>query len=43
MCLYINITIMRWVLSIFSFIKHYTIFILRIPYNLVTCGQWMDD
>ncbi len=28
MCLYITITIMLWVLSIYSFIKNYTIIIL---------------
>ncbi len=28
MCLYIIITIMLWVLSIYPFIKHYTIVIL---------------
>ncbi len=28
MCLYIIITIMLWVRSLFSFIKHYTIIIL---------------
>ncbi len=28
MCLYINITILLWVLSIYPFIKHYTVVIL---------------
>ncbi len=28
MCLYITITILLWVLSIYRFIKHYTIVIL---------------
>ncbi len=28
MCLYITITILLWMLSIYSFIKHYTIVIL---------------
>ncbi len=37
MCLYIIITIMLWVLSIYPFIKHYTITILCYPYNLVIC------
>ncbi len=36
MCLYIIITIMLWVLSIYSFIKHYTIVILCEPYNLIS-------
>ncbi len=35
MCLYITITIMLWVLSIYPFIKHYSIVILCYPYNLV--------
>ncbi len=33
MCLYITITILLWVLSIYPFIKHYTIVILCEPYN----------
>ncbi len=37
MCLYITITILLWVLSIYPFIKHYTIVILSQPYNLVIC------
>ncbi len=36
MCLYI-ITIKLWVLSIYSFIKHYIITILCSAYNLVIC------
>ncbi len=36
MCLYIIITSMLWVLSIYPFIKHYTIVI---PYNLVICNM----
>ncbi len=39
MCLYIIITIMLWVLSIYTFIKHYTIVILCYPYNLVMSPQ----
>ncbi len=30
MCLYITITILLWVLSLYPFIKHYTIVILNI-------------
>ncbi len=35
MCLYITITILLWVLSIYPFINHYTIVILTKPHNLV--------
>ncbi len=42
MCLYITITVLLWVLSIYPFIKHYTIIISiitiqfsHITYNLV--------
>ncbi len=37
MCLYITITILLWALSIYPFIKHYTILVSIIPYNLVIC------
>ncbi len=37
MCLYITIIILRWVLSIYPFIKHHTILILSQPYNLIIC------
>ncbi len=36
LCVYITITILLWVLSIYPFIKHYTIVILCQPYYLVT-------
>ncbi len=35
MCLYITITILLWLCSIYPSIKHYTIVILSKPYNLV--------
>ncbi len=35
MCLYTTITNLLWMLSIYPFIKHYTIVILSKPYNLV--------
>ncbi len=38
-CLYISIIILLWVLSIYPFIKHYTIVILCKPYNLVTSSE----
>ncbi len=43
MCLYIIITIMLWVLSIYYFIKHYTIVFLCLPYNLVICPSSGKD
>ncbi len=37
MCLYIIITIMIWVFSIYSVIKHYTIVILCYSLSLISC------
>ncbi len=43
MCLYIiTITILLWVLSIYPFIKHYTIVILSYPSNLVIPNTYIN-